>query len=532
MDPVLNDVCRVSSSTRQSSRPSAVLTWLRVRRSLLAMPPRCQAGSTPAGRSVGHGGAVPCSRWTTGVHGIARSARWWAWRSATRWARPSSSGAGDVRTDRGHGRRRPVRAPAGPGPTTPRWRCAWPSPSSTPAPSTWPTSSAGTWRGAATATCPPPAVLRHRPHHGEPARPLRAHRRARRPRPDQDAAANGSLMRLARCPSAGTATSPRRERAGESSRTTHAADRPVDACRVLGAMVAALIGGEPADEVLAPGFWQWGPLHPAVEAVARGSWAGKEPPGIRGSGYCVDALEAALWAVAGAGDVRDAVLRAANLGDDADTTAAIAGQLAGARWGERGIPLVWLARLRHALPHRVARPPCSGPAGGDAGPPGSTTRSCTRGGSTSTSSPASTRVEGRSGTLGGEARPAARRRHAHLRRPHDPRRPPRRPTRRDWRRRRHHGASTWTGSPRPASPTWASPTTRLRRGSSRTIHEHRPEAACTCTAGAGSAAPAPWSAACSPPTATTRPPRARLAELRPAPARPTAPARRPRSRGT
>ena len=135
------------------------------------------------------------------------------------------------------------------------------------------------------------------------------------------------------------------ERSAESSRTTHAADRPVDACRVLGAMTAALIGGEPAESVFDPSFWQWGDLHPEIEAIARGSWIDKEPPAIRGTGYCVDALEAAIWAVAGADDLRDAVLRAANLGDDADTTAAIAGQLAGARWGRSDIPTAWLDRL-------------------------------------------------------------------------------------------------------------------------------------------------------------------------------------------
>ncbi|HAS08939.1 MAG TPA: ADP-ribosylglycohydrolase, partial [Acidimicrobiaceae bacterium] len=164
--------------------------------------------------------------------------------------------------------------------------------------------------------------------------------------PDQHAAANGSLMRLAPVPirwhvDPGEAA----ERSAESSRTTHAADRPVDACRVLGAMTAALIGGEPAESVFDPSFWQWGPLHAEVEAIARGSWMGKEPPAIRGTGYCIDALEAAIWAVAGADDLPDAVLRAANLGDDADTTAAIAGQLAGARWGRSGIPAEWLDRV-------------------------------------------------------------------------------------------------------------------------------------------------------------------------------------------
>src|SRR6201999_3287831 len=146
-------------------------------------------------------------------------------------------------------------------------------------------------------------------------------------------AANGSLMRLGAVPIRWhTDPETAAERSGESSRSTHAARRPVDACRVMGAMVSALIHGASFDEVVLPAFWQWGDLHPEVAAIAAGAWKGKEPPAIRGTGYCIDALEAALWSVAGADDFRSAVLRAANLGDDADTTAAIAGQLAGARW--------------------------------------------------------------------------------------------------------------------------------------------------------------------------------------------------------
>ncbi len=169
------------------------------------------------------------------------------------------------------------------------------------------------------------------------------------PDPDEESAANGSLMRLApvpiRWPGDPAAAA---DHSAASSRTTHAATRPVDACRLLGAMQSALIGGAAFGEVVDPGFWRsdaWGPLDPAVAAVAAGSWQEKAPPAIRGTGYCIDALEAAIWAVAGATDVRDAVLRAANLGDDADTTAAIAGQLAGARWGAAGIPSAWLDRL-------------------------------------------------------------------------------------------------------------------------------------------------------------------------------------------
>ena len=42
---------------------------------------------------------------------------------------------------------------------------------------------------------------------------------------------------------------------------------------------------------------------------------------------------------------RDCILAAANLGDDADTTAAVAGQLAGAYYGLTGIPDTWVKRV-------------------------------------------------------------------------------------------------------------------------------------------------------------------------------------------
>jgi len=160
---------------------------------------------------------------------------------------------------------------------------------------------------------------------------------------DQEQAANGSLMRLAPVPIRWCADpAEAAERSGESSRTTHPADRPVDACRLYGAMIAAVIGGADLDDVLSPDFWHFGGLEPRVEAVARGSWRDGD---VRGSGYVVDALAAAIWSVAGAADFREAVLRAANLGDDADTTAAIAGQLAGAWWGLGGIPSDWRQRI-------------------------------------------------------------------------------------------------------------------------------------------------------------------------------------------
>ena len=59
----------------------------------------------------------------------------------------------------------------------------------------------------------------------------------------------------------------------------------------------------------------------------------------------VRSLEAALWSFHSTDSFEADVLKAANLGDDADTTAAICGQLAGAFYGESGIPKKWLGRL-------------------------------------------------------------------------------------------------------------------------------------------------------------------------------------------
>jgi ADP-ribosyl-[dinitrogen reductase] hydrolase len=66
---------------------------------------------------------------------------------------------------------------------------------------------------------------------------------------------------------------------------------------------------------------------------------------MKGTGYVVDSLEAALWAFQSTDSFEAAVLAAANLGDDADTTAAICGQIAGAFYGECGIPARWLDKL-------------------------------------------------------------------------------------------------------------------------------------------------------------------------------------------
>ena len=66
---------------------------------------------------------------------------------------------------------------------------------------------------------------------------------------------------------------------------------------------------------------------------------------IRSSGYVVDTLEAVIWCLLHTTSYAECVLTAVNLGDDADTVAAIAGGLAGAVYGFHSIPPAWLAAL-------------------------------------------------------------------------------------------------------------------------------------------------------------------------------------------
>jgi ADP-ribosylglycohydrolase len=94
-------------------------------------------------------------------------------------------------------------------------------------------------------------------------------------------------------------------------------------------------------------MWNQRPLAPAIANIASGSYQRKEPPEIKGTGYVVDSLEAALWAFYKSENFEEGALMAVNLGDDADTTGAIYGQLAGAYYGEEGIPEAWKNKIAH-----------------------------------------------------------------------------------------------------------------------------------------------------------------------------------------
>jgi ADP-ribosyl-[dinitrogen reductase] hydrolase len=110
----------------------------------------------------------------------------------------------------------------------------------------------------------------------------------------------------------------------ESSRTTHQAQTCLDACASLASTLHSLLNGE----------------KPELPTRQRDE--------VKGSGYVVESLEAATWAFNHSNSFEEAILNAANLGDDADTTAAITGQMAGAWYGVRGIPESWRNRCYRA----------------------------------------------------------------------------------------------------------------------------------------------------------------------------------------
>lgn len=165
-------------------------------------------------------------------------------------------------------------------------------------------------------------------------------------------AGNGSLMRLAPVPLF-YAKSPLEaiNRSAESSCTTHQATTAIDACRYLGALLVGAINGASREELLSehycpiPGYWAENPLVAEINEIAAGSFKHRQPPEIQGAGYVVKSLEAALWAFYHSQNFREGCLLAVNLGMDADTTAAVYGQLAGAFYGEKGIPESWRSQL-------------------------------------------------------------------------------------------------------------------------------------------------------------------------------------------
>ena len=135
----------------------------------------------------------------------------------------------------------------------------------------------------------------------------------------------------------------------DSARLTHQAPVVLDAMRYFTVLLFGALRGESKAALTSPyyspvpGLWERSPLKPAVAEIAAGAWARSAPQGAGGS--ALEGLSIALWALSTGQSFKETVLKAANLGGEADSSAALAGALAGAVYGAAGIPPGWYASL-------------------------------------------------------------------------------------------------------------------------------------------------------------------------------------------
>jgi len=171
--------------------------------------------------------------------------------------------------------------------------------------------------------------------------------------PELNSAGNGSLMRLAPIPIFYCTEEKYSHEFADllkftrlSSATTHAGELAVESCVAYSIMInRAILGYDYMDVVrMTPeSANSFGITNRRVkQAVNPAYYMPKERDEIKSTGYVIDSIEAALWCFSKTTNFEDAVLLAANLGDDADTVAAITGQLAGAYYGLDGIPQKWI----------------------------------------------------------------------------------------------------------------------------------------------------------------------------------------------
>lgn len=139
---------------------------------------------------------------------------------------------------------------------------------------------------------------------------------------------NGSLMRTV--PLAFTDATDDEVRA--VSAITHAHATACDACVDCVRAARALAAGEGVGRAVGLVGMEW------VASAPRDR--------IRSGGYVLDTWAAALWCLVNSRTYEECALMAVNLGEDTDTTAAVAGALAGIAYGAEAIPRPWLDELR------------------------------------------------------------------------------------------------------------------------------------------------------------------------------------------
>lgn len=161
-------------------------------------------------------------------------------------------------------------------------------------------------------------------------------------------AGNGCIMRLAPVPIFyANDIQLAAQNAIEQSKVTHACQECLEASHLFARILVRALRGvtDKAELLRVSGKTFFTAYDSKIRAIGACEYFDLDAQDILRSGYVVDSLEAALWCFYMSDSFHDAILRAVNLGDDADTTAAITGQIAGAYYGERSIPEAWRKKL-------------------------------------------------------------------------------------------------------------------------------------------------------------------------------------------
>lgn len=173
---------------------------------------------------------------------------------------------------------------------------------------------------------------------------------------DEHSNGNGSLMRI--LPAAlYFAHLPEQDliaKICEVSRITHGHPRSLLGCSLYALLVQSLLTGRKPEEAYADILSRSETLFqgtemerelPYYQRILDGTLPKLNDDLIESSGYVVHTLEAALWCLLTSQSFAETLLKAVNLGDDADTVGAVTGGLAGIFYGFSLIPEEWVKRL-------------------------------------------------------------------------------------------------------------------------------------------------------------------------------------------
>ena len=160
---------------------------------------------------------------------------------------------------------------------------------------------------------------------------------------DEFSSGNGSLMRLAPIPMFYHRDHSEALRlAEESSKTTHGSKLCLESSKLFcDLLIRAMLYSE-KNQVLNSTYES---TSEAVNKIARKTYLEMSYEDLTGGGFVIESLESALWCFCHGNSFKECILLAANIGNDADTTAAICGQIAGAFYGIEQIPKDWVESL-------------------------------------------------------------------------------------------------------------------------------------------------------------------------------------------